>query len=435
VIHAAPPPALVAYANPTPIQYVIVIVQEGRGFNNLWAGNPPTGVTSTTTSGLSAISLGSASNVCGNPQHNYAQFLTTYDGGLMDGWNSISVTGSCGTLVTPKSYVNASEIVTYRNYANAYAISDQTYQPNMGSTASGVCYLFAGHCGGYATGNNDFSDNPIGATEYWGCNSAGGTTAAYVPMNAAFPGTTGTAYPCIASDAPQIATELDAAGVSWRWYYPTDNPRVCAPCAFTDIWNGSDKSNIVSPDTAILTDLANGTLAQVSWDPGDLTTNDDAPEQSGQAASNGPARVSAVVAAAQKSKYWPNLAIFIVWGNEGNWYDSVTYLPPQPTDPFLASGQNPIQNGYRVPLIVVSPFAKAGYIDHTPRDTTSIIRFIEYAFALVSPSCLGCVPGNSLAGYEPDNMSQFFNFSQYGNRWMYEPHSPQTIASATKGKP
>ncbi|MFY9884269.1 MAG: alkaline phosphatase family protein [Candidatus Cybelea sp.] len=67
-----------------------------------------------------------------------------------------------------------------------------------------------------------------------------------------------------------------------------------------------------------------------------------------------------------KSQYWNSTAIIVVWEDWGGWYDHVA--PPQLDYAGL---------GFRVPMIVVSPYAKAGYVSHTQYEFGSIIRFVE----------------------------------------------------------
>jgi phospholipase C len=72
-----------------------------------------------------------------------------------------------------------------------------------------------------------------------------------------------------------------------------------------------------------------------------------------------------------KSEYWESCSIFLTWDDWGGWYDHVA--PPQ-VDSFGL--------GFRVPCLVISPYAKRGYIDHTQSDFCSILKFIETTYSL-----------------------------------------------------
>ena len=82
--------------------------------------------------------------------------------------------------------------------------------------------------------------------------------------------------------------------------------------------------------------------------------------------------MASIVNAIGNSPYWSNTAIFITWDDWGGWYD---HVPPH-------SIINSYEYGFRVPLIVVSPYAKPGYVSHVTHDFGSILKFIEQNFGL-----------------------------------------------------
>jgi len=124
---------------------------------------------------------------------------------------------------------------------------------------------------------------------------------------------------------------------------------------------------VISPQTRILTDVANGQLAQVTWVVPDSSHSD----HPGNNSTEGPDWVASVVNAIGSSPFWNTTAIFINWDDWGGWYDHVA--------PINIDNMGP---GFRVPLIVVSPYAKHGYVSHTVYETASLITFVEKDFAL-----------------------------------------------------
>jgi phospholipase C len=86
----------------------------------------------------------------------------------------------------------------------------------------------------------------------------------------------------------------------------------------------------------------------------------------GTGADTGPSWVAAVVNAIGQSSYWKSTAIIVVWDDWGGWYD---HVPPPKTD---FGGL-----GLRVPMIVVAPYAKRGYVSHNQYEFGSIVQFIE----------------------------------------------------------
>jgi phospholipase C len=116
--------------------------------------------------------------------------------------------------------------------------------------------------------------------------------------------------------------------------------------------------------------------------------------------------VASVVNAIGNSQYWSNTAIIITWDDWGGWYDHVSPAPP--TGPGIVSSY---EYGFRVPLIVVSPYAKPAYISHQVNDFGSILKFIEKNFGLsnVAP---GASPAYADATSFTGDLSDCFNFNQ-----------------------
>ncbi len=139
--------------------------------------------------------------------------------------------------------------------------------------------------------------------------------------------------------------------------------------AINHIYNGPQWSNVVTPPSQFLTDVQNGTLATVTWVEPTYPDSD----HSGNGSTTGPAWVASVVNAVGESKFWDSTAIFVMWDEWGGWYDPVA--PPYEDYDGL---------GFRVPLLVISPYAKQGYVSHTQFEHGSILRFVEDTFGLPS---------------------------------------------------
>jgi phospholipase C len=140
--------------------------------------------------------------------------------------------------------------------------------------------------------------------------------------------------------------------------------------------------------TQVLTDITNNQLAQVSWVTPNGLQSDHAQSTDG----TGPSWVASVVNSIGNSPYWSNTAIFITWDDWGGWYD---HVPPRII--------NSYEYGFRVPLIVVSPYAKAKYISHNTHDFGSMLKFTEETFGLQS---LG------YADVAADDFADCFDFTQ-----------------------
>jgi phospholipase C len=206
-----------------------------------------------------------------------------------------------------------------------------------------------------------------------------------------------------------IRDTLEAKGVSWRYYvpiFPTQGGQMwnafdgISAVRYSKEWpnypNNSRKpftcpvsANCVSwPNTNVLCDVSGTTgtkvcptpnpsgpigLPGVSWVIPTGEESDHYNPVSGKIVDTGPDWVSSVVNAIGESKYWDSTAIIIIWDDWGGFWDHVP--PPQLDYRGL---------GFRVPLIIVSPYAKKGYVSHTQYEYGSILKFMETTFGLAS---------------------------------------------------
>ncbi|MBV8198046.1 MAG: hypothetical protein JO263_07920 [Candidatus Eremiobacteraeota bacterium] len=149
----------------------------------------------------------------------------------------------------------------------------------------------------------------------------------------------------------------------------------------------------------MLTDIANGQLAAVSW----VTPDHNDADLPGVKSDKGPSWVTSIVNAIGESGYWDSSAIVIIWDEWGGWYDNAS--PPQLDFRGLA---------IRVPCIIISPYARVGragkgYISHTQYEYASILKFIEAAFGL--PSI-----GPPSAGYTDSRAASIVDGFDFGQR-------------------
>lgn len=337
-----------------PIKHVVVIMQENRTFDNFFYGFPGSdwamsGLNGATEVPLTPIDLAS-SEVTNN---SHPSFWKEWDNGKMDGF---AKTGT-NPVTLPYSYVPQSQIQEYWTLAGEYTLGDRMFQSSTGPSFPAHQYMIAAQSG---TADED-PDSTI-----WGCDAPAGTTVYLVgPSGTDLPGV----FPCF--NYQTVADLLDNAGISWRYYtsQPTNaGGESTAFEAINHIFYGSDwTSNIVYPQTQILKDVPNGQLAAVTWVIPDFNHSDH-PGSAGE----GPSWVTQVVNAIGKSQFWDSTAILITWDDWGGWYDHV--LPP--------AAEDNMGPGFRVPLIVVSPYAKHGYVSHAGYETASLVTYIEKNFSL-----------------------------------------------------
>ena len=124
---------------------------------------------------------------------------------------------------------------------------------------------------------------------------------------------------------------------------------------------------MICPQTDFFSYVHRGNLPSVSWVTPTCANSDHA----GCDSATGPKWVASLVNAIGKSQYWKSTAIFIFWDDPGGWYD---HVPPKMLD---YDGL-----GYRIPMLVVSPYAKKDYVSHVGYEHGSVLRFIEDRFGL-----------------------------------------------------
>ncbi|MGC1380370.1 MAG: alkaline phosphatase family protein, partial [Candidatus Baltobacteraceae bacterium] len=128
------------------------------------------------------------------------------------------------------------------------------------------------------------------------------------------------------------------------------------------------KKDVVSPNWKFITDVRAGSLANFTWITPVCTDSDHVACLNG---GYGPSWVAALVNAVGKSKFWDSTAVFVQWDDWGGLYD---HVPPRYLDRDSL--------GFRVPLLIISPYAKRNYVSHVQYETASVLRFAEDLYGL-----------------------------------------------------
>jgi phospholipase C len=419
------------------IQHVVIIFQENRSPDNLFhdpvliargADLASSGTNSLGQSiALQPIDLGTSGT---NPQdyglnHSHASFVTMYDGGKMDGADRIPCNPApdCPPNAHPNPqfmYVVASDVAPYFAMAERFTFGDRMFQTNQGPSFPAHQFIISGTSAPSATSPLFDAENPNNAPSLLSITGCIGPLDRTVNMIDASGSETNVApqYPCF--EHPTLTDLLDSHGVTWRYYTPSPGfiwtgpvaiQHMCLPQTINGTLSCTGPTwtdHLIIPQTQVLTDIANGQLAQVSWViPTGLSSDHDKASDG-----SGPSWVASIVNAIGNSSYWANTAIIITWDDWGGWYDHVA---PKVIDDGQSWGSGYVY-GFRVPLLVVSPYAKAAYISHVTHDFGSILKYIETTFSL---------PTVGYADVAADDLSDCFDLTQ-------KPLTYQTIASPLK---
>jgi phospholipase C len=302
--------------------------------------------------------------------HQWHSAMVEWDRGKMDRFD-LDRFGTLGTLglvgTYSYSYVDRTETAPYRTMARDYVLADRFFPTEFGPSFTAHQDLVAGRT--RLDAERSLVDTPDGFP--WGCDAPKGTSTSVIGADRRV--TTNGPFPCLTQYAT-IADALDAKGVSWKYYTQ-------ALLTFGgQVWNAFDAikrvrygpdwdRSVIIPDTIALTDPGKGQLASVSFVIPDAEWAD----HPAIPTDYGPSWVGDVIDAIGESKYWKDTAIVVVWDDWGGWYDNVP--PPQLDDLGL---------GIRTPMLIVSPYAKRGYVSHVQYEYGSILKFIESAFDLAS---------------------------------------------------
>lgn len=391
----------------SPIAHVIVVTMENRTPDNLFGSsfltsNGPYPGADVKTQGGIATSLASPLD----PGHSYPQLVAEWNNGAMNGFVSdpvyqIGISAPLPANLTAGfalGYVPSTENILYHQLAYQYAFADRMFSSRLVASFPGHQFLVAGQSGA--------ADNP--PTTIWGCDSPAGTLApTFGPPETAGPGAT----PCY--DYQTLGDLLDSKGISWAYYSGppgTIDGNIDAYGAIKHIRYGADFAKVSTPLTNINNDIQNCNLPSVTY----INAPTFASDHSATLSAGGPGFVGDLYlqliqtkyAASAACQYTNNTAMIVTWDDSGGWADHVA--PPKDA--------NGVSYGMRVPLLVLSPYARSGYtaavptgylpfVSHVQHDYGSILHFIEKNYGL---------PQGGLGARDAmaDDLSDMFNYTQ-----------------------
>jgi phospholipase C len=335
----------------TPIKHIIFLMQENHSFDNYFGTYPgadgfPLGLCvpvnphdPTNEECVEPFLMGSNNVENADPDHSESTHHLQYNDGKMDGFvYALSQRNQDGRLAM--GYYDDTVIPYYWNIADEYVLFDRFFS-----------------------------------------SAAGGSLINHLYWVAAAPGTTekGQTLQEVLAETPTIFDRLQEAGISWKFYVQNYDPELTYRTV--DTYPGNRAAQVIWAPVLNMdrfldepelfnrivdvkeyhTDLINGTLPHVAFMvPSGPSEHPPSSLQSGQAF------VKTLIQALMASDYWESSAFIWSYDDWGGWYD---HVPPPEVDEY--------GYGFRVPALLVSAYAKRGYIDNTTLDYTSVLKFIE----------------------------------------------------------
>ncbi len=408
------------------IRHIVILLQENRSFNNLFMGFP--GATTATTglckpakwcppSGkvpVKSVTLESSNQFAlgTDISHSHGAFVVECDPNASnvcqnDGFDLITfgqaLYGPPAKLYPYRAVVR-SETKAYWDFASQYGIADNMFFTATASSFIAHQQIIAGTT--RLNANESLTDQPDATP--WGCDAPPSTVTAIIKTDGHV-NEFGGPFPCF-TQYKTMADLFDAANVSWQFYVASITGK---DSDFSgSVWNGFDAIKKVRygpdwtrhmsfPNTKVFSDLKNGTLPAVSWVIPTLADSD----HPASGCNHGPRWVTSVINAIGTSKYWNDTAILLAWDDWGGWYDPV----PAPQTNYTSLG-------FRVPLVVISPYVKPHTVGHTEYDFGSILKYIEQTFDLGSLNT---------SDKDANSISDMFDLSQPPNAFHKEPLPPE----------
>lgn len=393
-----------------PIKHVVFIVKENRTFDNYFARYPGAeGTTTARTSNGDEVKLTEATDVL-EPDlgHSFTDAVEAINGGRMDRFDLVLNGESLNGFTSFKR----EGIPAYWSYADNFVLSDHTFSSMYGPTFPEHLYTVAAYAGD-VVGNKD----PIGVEGGY-CADPSELAPRFeqnlkkreraeimdAESTAHDPGT-----PYDFSDITKywervqacfdfevIMDQFEKKDISWR-YYAAEGSWMNALLAIEHIYEDPElwgpkvqdpyyaDANGVSHDR-VIEHIEQGKLKSATWIVPPPGTNE---HPGGPSVCVGENWTVRHVNAIMNSKYWKNTAIFITWDDYGGFYDHVP--PPQ----YDIMGLGP-----RVPMLIISPWAKEGFIDTTEYEFSSVLKFIETMFGLDCMTDRDCGASNMLNAFD-----------------------------------
>ena len=336
-----------------PIEHIIIVVKENHTFDNYFGSYPgangSTHWVAKTRSGTAQripVKLSNRRDL----SHSHRCAVTDWDHGKNDGWDDCDTKNRTDKLAYAQ--YREADIPNYWAYAHNFVLADNYHASILGP--SHPDHMFTVAAQGHWT-----IDNPTGGN----CEKAGSTVHVLDPATC----TIKQVHSCFGG---KTVFNLLPPGVTWKSYGSKTTVQV-----FRRLYQSPDYTKHVGSSNDVIADIDSGNL------PGVSLVRPSPSEHPPQAVCPGENWTVKLLNHLMRSKYWGTTAVLVTWDDFGGWYDHVA-----PTQHYGCTGgggyPNPYGMGFRVPLLVVSPWARPGLVFSELAAHQSLPKLIEALWGL-----------------------------------------------------
>jgi phospholipase C len=343
-----------------PIKHVVYLMLENRSFDNIFGRFPGArGTTKGVRWGQEVPLIRCPEWLPGDLPHDTASWEAMYRGGAMDGF----AIGDYGPYYAYSQFAPA-DLPSYYTWARRFVLCDNVFASVAGPSYPNHLFFVAGQAGGAIDNPENILTRHLNdgrAMKSWGCDAFGEDVFVYVQGEG---GEVERHASCFGFQS--VGEQLSRRGVDWASY--SADPYQAgyiwqAYSAIADVFHDEEMwDEHIWPVDDLLRDVEAGVLPSVTWVTPRFQLSDHPPFSTKHAHN----WVTDIVNAIMRSDVWESVAIFITWDEWGGLYDHVA--PPAIDDGRL---------GFRVPMLVISPYAKKGYVDDAFAEFSAPLRFIS----------------------------------------------------------
>jgi phospholipase C len=342
-----------------PIKRVLYLMLENRSFDNLFGRFPGARGTSVGTRWGQEVPLVHCPEwLPGDLPHDLYAWRTSYNDGQMDGF----ALGEYGPTYAYSQF-DRRDIPNYFAWAEDFVLNDNTFASVAGPSFPNHLFFIAGQAGGAIDNPENILTKRLNdgrVFKSWGCDAYGDGVYVWVEDERGELRKRSTCF-----GFRTVGEQLSVRDIDWAYYSADPYQAGYIWQAYSAIGQVYENQELwdehIWPVDDLLRDIEAGVLPSVTWVTPRFQLSDHPPFSTKHAHN----WVTDIVNAIMRSPLWEDIAIFITWDEWGGLYDHV--IPPR---------IDTVDLGFRVPMLVISPFAKRGYIDDALSEFSAPLRFI-----------------------------------------------------------